>query len=537
MKKGISLVALVITIIVLVILTATVILTTFNNGILGRSEEAVFKSDIQSFQEELTMYIMNKKAQFEYSEVNVIYNNNEDEHYNNMKEYIKSFSKKYASKLQIVKDKIEYIGTDDQEKQWVSGVGITVNNVEVVGDISDWKYIESSEEIIITGYTGTQTENLEVPNILMINGEKKAVSIIQLENTPELTGTLTVASNVLIRRLPSSHMTNVNKIIIKNNVDIQGVGSWANFEGYLEEIRIGNNCTMKPGSFFGNVPENKIENVILGDYNIIEDGNGFLYQTTIMGDLIIGEHCNLGFSTLTSAIILGNVVIGDNTAMNGAFCATAGVKSIKIGNNCVLGDSEFFQCETLKKVEVTNKKTSVNDKEFRFLPLPAEKNENIDKICGRFSVFHKMHPFDIAVFDIRHIDLPKRKFPSTSGKRADHITGIFQKLAEAHNIPIILLDEFCNLDIAEKVSTNQFRRLLCDLGHDFEWDEHMYSIQLKPTSYSNALQKSVENLIVISRQAFQDTQFDLAVFQQDKRVAEFEVRSYVEDDISSENNK
>ena len=175
---------------------------------------------------------------------------------------------------------------------------------------------------------------------------------------------------------------------------------------------------------------------------------------------------------------------------------------------------------------------SVNDKEFRFLPLPAEKNENIDKICGRFSVFHKMHPFDIAVFDIRHIDLPKRKFPSTSGKRADHIIGIFQKLADVHNIPIILLDEFCNLDIAEKVSTNQFRRLLCDLGHDFEWDEHMPSIQLKPTSYSNTLQKSVENLIVICRLPYHDTQFDLAVFQQGKRVAEFEVCSQVEADIS-----
>lgn len=200
----------------------------------------------------------------------------------------------------------------------------------------------------------------------------------------------------------------------------------------------------------------------------------------------------------------------------------------------------FFGCKIFFSVGENNdspKIPSVDDKEFRFLPLPAAKNENIDKICGRFSVFHKMHPFDIAVFDIRHIDLPKRKFPSTSGKRADHITGIFQKLAEAHNIPIILLDEFCNLDIAEKVSTNQFRRFLCDLGHNFEWDEHMYSIQLKPTSYSNALQKSVENLIVIYQLPYHDTQFDLAVFQQGKRVADFEVRSYVEDDISPQKDK
>ena len=178
----------------------------------------------------------------------------------------------------------------------------------------------------------------------------------------------------------------------------------------------------------------------------------------------------------------------------------------------------FFCCKIFFSVSENNdspKIPSVNDKKFRFLPLPAEKNENIDKICGRFSVFHKMHPFDIAVFDIRHIDLPKRKFPSTSGKRADHITGIFQKLADVHNIPIILLDEFCNFDLKDTAP----------------------AIQLKTTAYSNALQKSVENLIVISRQTCQDTQFDLAVFQQDKRVAEFEVRSYVEDDISSGKDK
>ena len=138
------------------------------------------------------------------------------------------------------------------------------------------------------------------------------------------------------------------------------------------------------------------------------------------------------------------------------------------------------------------------------------KTARIEEICGRFSALQRITPFDIAVFDIRHIDLPKRKFPSTSGKRADHITGIFQKLADVHNIPIILLDEFCN----------------------FELKDTAPAIQLKTTAYSNALQKNVENLIVISRKTCQDTQFDLAVFQQGKIVAEFEVCSQVEADIS-----
>ena len=193
----------------------------------------------------------------------------------------------------------------------------------------------------------------------------------------------------------------------------------------------------------------------------------------------------------------------------------------------------FFGCKMFFSVGEngnTGKFPSVDENGFRFIPLLAGKKEKIERICCRFSCFHKKHPYDIAVFDIRHIDLPKRKYPSTSGKRAEHITGIFQKMAEVYNIPIIVLDEFCNFDIAEKVSTNQFRRFFRELEHDFEWDEQMPSIQLKPTSYSNTLQRSVENQIVIYQLPYHDTQFDLAVFQQDKRVADFEVRSFVEND-------
>ena len=198
------------------------------------------------------------------------------------------------------------------------------------------------------------------------------------------------------------------------------------------------------------------------------------------------------------------------------------------GNNPEVWENKIFFSvgESGKAVDFLPDANNV----FRLYQDKAVKTARIEEICGRFSALQQITPFDIAVFDIQKIYLPKRKYPYTSSKRADHITGMFQKLAKVNNIPIILLDEFCNFDIAEKVSTNQFRRFLCELGHDFEWDEHMPSIQLKPTSYSNTLQKSVETLIVISRQTCQDTQFDLAVFKQDKRVADFEVRSFVEND-------
>ena len=60
MKKGISLITLVITIIVIVILASTVIFTLNSTNIIENSNEAVFKSDISSYQDELTLYIASK---------------------------------------------------------------------------------------------------------------------------------------------------------------------------------------------------------------------------------------------------------------------------------------------------------------------------------------------------------------------------------------------------------------------------------------------------------------------------------------------
>ena len=54
-KGGISLVALVITIIVLIILTGAVIVTFMEGGIVDRAKESVFKSDIRTYQEILAV--------------------------------------------------------------------------------------------------------------------------------------------------------------------------------------------------------------------------------------------------------------------------------------------------------------------------------------------------------------------------------------------------------------------------------------------------------------------------------------------------
>lgn len=60
-SKGISLIVLVITIIVMIILAASIILSISNSGLIGKASEGTFKNDLRAAQEELQVYIQNQK--------------------------------------------------------------------------------------------------------------------------------------------------------------------------------------------------------------------------------------------------------------------------------------------------------------------------------------------------------------------------------------------------------------------------------------------------------------------------------------------
>ena len=60
-KKGISLIVLVITIIVMLILAAAVIITLSNSSIINKAKEAVNKTDVKNFEQELSLSLADMK--------------------------------------------------------------------------------------------------------------------------------------------------------------------------------------------------------------------------------------------------------------------------------------------------------------------------------------------------------------------------------------------------------------------------------------------------------------------------------------------
>ena len=125
-ENGITVIALVITIIVLLILAGVIIIAlTGDNGLIGKTSESKFITEIQQYNEELKLAITedytnsmgSRQGKFNVRRSSY---NDEKSFTNDMKNKIPSFDNKYANKLEIKEDRLTYIGENEQERIWLS---------------------------------------------------------------------------------------------------------------------------------------------------------------------------------------------------------------------------------------------------------------------------------------------------------------------------------------------------------------------------------------------------------------------------------
>lgn len=111
-KRGISLIILIITIVVVLILLSVILLTLRKNNPVDSAYEARFKADLQTFQDELAMYISKdyiKKDGARFEKINAS-TYTKDGSSRSVYTYIRSFVKKYENKFVIEND--ELVGVD-----------------------------------------------------------------------------------------------------------------------------------------------------------------------------------------------------------------------------------------------------------------------------------------------------------------------------------------------------------------------------------------------------------------------------------------
>ena len=108
-NKGITLIALIVTIIVLLILAGiTVASLSGDNGLIDKTSEAQFRTEIAQYQEDLDLSIIKEEGKNKRGRTNKFNATS----YDDIKKIIPSFHKKYENSLIVEDDKLVYKGNN-----------------------------------------------------------------------------------------------------------------------------------------------------------------------------------------------------------------------------------------------------------------------------------------------------------------------------------------------------------------------------------------------------------------------------------------
>jgi len=132
-KRGISLIVLVITIIVIIILAGAVILSLSQNNPITSSTEATFKSNIDTYNSELTMSISRKYVDdfsFSPTTLNATVWDGSATTTGTVKEFITSITAVDGAKYAISGGKLIYCGAIANENQWAQNIGIPTGVID-----------------------------------------------------------------------------------------------------------------------------------------------------------------------------------------------------------------------------------------------------------------------------------------------------------------------------------------------------------------------------------------------------------------------
>ena len=216
-KKGITLVALIVTIVVLLILAGVSLnLLVGNNGIITRAKQAQISNDLSSYKEQLAMFIAEKKVEnpefYESSltagKNSLYYNTKISEDEKTIKDIISDVKDEYLDSLEVVKGKL-MINTQDKNMIKVAqAVGIEPNPY----DIRDGVLQSSDGNLLLMDENGT----LRIPDSVVEIGSGAFSGVTGLK-TIIIPGTVkTIADSAF------AYNTTLETVILEEGVQVIG---------------------------------------------------------------------------------------------------------------------------------------------------------------------------------------------------------------------------------------------------------------------------------------------------------------------------
>ena len=326
-KRGVTLVALVISIIVLIILSVvTFNLTVGKNGIITRSFEARYMMQLSSYQEELGAFkavkLMDNSA-FEESSItsgenSLIYNTQPEEETGNVYDVITSLrGSNFEGKIEIIKGEIVLNSTDETEIKAAQSVGIEVNPYIII----DGELTSSGANLALMDKNGTLT----IPEGVTIIGEGAFA---------DLSGLKTII-------IPGT-VKEIRQNAFRNNADLETV--------ILQEgVEVIGNSAFQECSNLKNIelPESLTE---IGEY-------AFSYDTSLNNVTIPSGITTINTYTFSYCTSLTNIKLSEGlqTIDSYAFRYCNDLEEIYIPSSVTsIGNSVFINCTSLSNIEVAS---------------------------------------------------------------------------------------------------------------------------------------------------------------------------------------
>ena len=217
-KKGFTLVALIVTVIVLLILAGVTIATlNGDNGILTKADEAKLSTELSRYKEELELYKVekyNENRNFEEEtltagKVELNYNTKESGETGNIKTIIPDISDEYFEKLEVIKGELLINTQNENEVRVAQRLGIEVNPY----DIRDGVLWSSNGNLLLMD---ENTGSLTIPDSVTAIGEGAFANLEGLR-------TIIIPSTVKrIERNAFRNNTTLETVIMQEKVNSDG---------------------------------------------------------------------------------------------------------------------------------------------------------------------------------------------------------------------------------------------------------------------------------------------------------------------------
>jgi len=172
-EKGITLIALVITIIVLLILAGvSIAMLTEDNGVIKNAKESKLATTFSTYKEEVNLYKTNKYAEnmnflentLEASKSSLLYNTKKQDEEGNIKDIITTINNDDMEKFEIIKGNLLINTKDLNEIKVAQSLGIQVNPYDIT---EEGELLSSDGNLLLVDETGT----LKIPDTVTKIGE------------------------------------------------------------------------------------------------------------------------------------------------------------------------------------------------------------------------------------------------------------------------------------------------------------------------------------------------------------------------------